>query len=267
MELGDAYDNIGYISNAQTYTDHWSQMAAEFRATLKAQARAHLNLPYGASERQSYDLFLPDPSDTDGDARLCIFVHGGYWRRFDRSFWSHLAQGPLKRGWSVAMPSYDLCPTVTIPEITTQITQAIETIAATATGPIALVGHSAGGHLVSRMAEPGRLSPTTADRLHTITPISPVSDLRPLLKTSMNQDFQLTHAMATAESPVLMTDRLNIKTTVWVGADERPAFLDQARGQADAWSCPLRIAKNRHHFDVIDALQDPKSQMLKDCIR
>ena len=41
---------------------------------------------------------------------LVVFVHGGYWRAFDRELWSHLAGGPLARGWAVAIPGYVLAP-------------------------------------------------------------------------------------------------------------------------------------------------------------
>jgi hypothetical protein len=50
--------------------------------------------------------------------------------------------------------------------------------------------------------------------------------------------------------------------TVWVGADERPAFLDQARWLAETWGCGHVVAPGKHHFDVIDALADPDSQMV-----
>lgn len=262
MELDDAYDNVGHIPDAMSYPPRWLQAAATFREALLASGRATLGISYGDTERQAFDLFHPE-----GDAKgIMVFVHGGYWRRFDRSHWSHLAKGVLAHGYAVAMPSYDLCPQVRIDDITRQVTRAVDIIAEHGSGPIILTGHSAGGHLVSRMCEPGRLSDATVNRLHRIIPISPVSDLRPLLRTSMNELFQLTEDSAAAESPVLMTSRLSIPTSVWVGADERPAFLDQARWQSEAWSCPLHIAPGTHHFDVIDALSDPGSEMMADVL-
>ncbi len=262
MQLDDAYANVPYIPGGEAYPDRWAAEAASFRDRLQGQGRAQLGLSYGATPRQAYDLFLPR-----GPAQgTLVFVHGGYWLRFDRSYWSHFAQGALDRDWRVAMPSYDLCPDVRIPDITAQIARAVTTIAQAQPGPIALAGHSAGGHLVSRMAAPGLLAPEVTRRLTTITPISPVSDLRPLLQTSMNDQFQLTEATATAESPALMTDRLALPVHVWVGADERPVFLDQARWLATAWSCPLRIDAGRHHFDIIDALGTPDSPLMTDIL-
>lgn len=262
MELDNAYDNVAHVPGAPSYPPRWSELAEAFRAQLTKAGRAALSLPYGDSARQAFDLFHPvGPSEG-----TVIFVHGGYWRRFDRSHWSHLAQGALEQGHAVAIPSYDLCPQVSIAEITEQITCATEKVAALTKGPLRLTGHSAGGHLVARLSESGRLSTATTRRIMRIMPISPVSDLRPLLHTSMNTVFQLNPDSAAAESPVLMTVRLDCPVSVWVGAKELPAFLDQARWLSEAWSCRLNIAQNMHHFDIIDALADPKSSMVLDLL-
>ncbi len=257
MELDDAYANAAHIPGAADYPPRWADQAKEVRADLSAKGRAHLDMAYGPTARQCLDLFLPEGTPKG----LCVFVHGGYWLRFDKSYWSHLAQGPLGQGWAVAMPSYDLCPDVRIAEITRQIAKAIETAAQHVAGPIALAGHSAGGHLAARMCVAGVLDGSVAARLSSVVPISPVADLRPLLKTSMNKEFGLDPAAAEAESPVLMQP-VDVPVIVWVGARERPAFLDQARWLAEAWECRHVVAPERHHFDVIDDLADPDSHMV-----
>ncbi|WP_101067499.1 alpha/beta hydrolase [Roseovarius salinarum] len=257
MELDDAYANAAHIPGAEDYPPRWAARAAEFRAALAEAQRAELAVPYGPGARDRLDLFHPE-----GTARgLAVFVHGGYWLRFDGSFWSHLAAGPLARGWAVAVPTYDLCPDVTIAEITRQVGRAVAAAAGRVGGPLALAGHSAGGHLVARMAVPGILPAGVAARLARVVPISPVADLRPLLETTMNETLGLDMAAAEAESPVLMTP-MEVPVTVWVGGDERPAFLDQARWLADAWGCARVVAEGRHHFDVIEALADPGSELV-----
>ena len=257
-ELDDAYANAAYIPGAADYPPRWERAAAALREGLLEQGLADLDQPYGESARQRFDLFHPG-----GTAKgLMIFVHGGYWLRFDKSVWSHLAAGALTQGWAVAMPSYDLCPQVRIADITRQIAAAVTAAAGMVAGPIALAGHSAGGHLVARMLQPGLLGDAVADRLHHVMPISPVSDLHPLLRTSMNAEFKLDAAAARAESPALMTERLAVPVTVWVGADERPVFLDQARWLAEAWGCAHVVDQGKHHFDVIDALADAQSDMI-----
>jgi len=254
-DLDAAYANVPNIPGGAQYPRRWRVAARAFRD--QARACAELGLPYGGSPRQALDLFHPE-----GAARgLCVFVHGGFWLRFDRSLWSHLAAGPLACGWAVAVPSYDLCPEVRIADITRQIARAVTVAGTRVPGPIALAGHSAGGHLVARMAVPGVLASDVAARLAHVLPISPLADLRPMLRTSMNDQFGLDMAAARAESPVLLRP-CPVPVTVRVGGDELPAFLDQARALSQAWSCPLEIAANRHHFDVIEALADPESTMV-----
>ncbi|RKF16124.1 alpha/beta hydrolase [Roseovarius spongiae] len=257
MELDDAYANAPHIPGADAYPERWSSQAAAFRDTLTRRGRAELGIAYADGPRCAYDLFLPEGAP----GGLCVFVHGGYWLRFDRSFWSHLAAGPVARGWAVMMPSYDLCPAVRIPDITQQIAQAVRAAAARVAGPVALAGHSAGGHLVARMGAPAMLPRAVAERIAHIMPISPVSDLRPLMQTAMNADFHLTEATARAESPVLHPAPA-APVTVWVGANERPVFLDQARWLAEAWGASHVIEGSKHHFDVIDGLADPASRMI-----
>lgn len=259
MELDEAYANGAYIAKAESYPGMWQEAAENFAFVQGAADRFRPGLPYGSSGRARFDLVLPEGTPRG----LMMFVHGGYWLKFDRSYWTHLAAGAQARGWAVALPSYDLCPEVRIARITEQISQVVQVCAAMIDGPIVLSGHSAGGHLVARMLEPGRLGADVENRLQKVVPISPLADLRPLLKTSMAAQLRLDEAEAVAESPVLMRDRLDVPVTVWVGGDERPAFLDQARWLAEAWGCEHIVAEGRHHFDVIEPLEIADSDLVE----
>ncbi len=257
MPLDDAYANAAYIAGAETYPPKWEAAAAAFREELGA--RAELGLHYGTSDRQVFDFF-----NTTKDAQgTVIFVHGGYWKAFDRSSWSHLAAGALAAGWSVAMPSYDLCPDVQISQITRQIAQAVQAIAARTDGPLALTGHSAGGHLVARMLAPGVLPDDVRARILRVAPISPVADLLPLLQTSMNELFQMDEAAARSESPTRQDPPKGAQVRIWVGAEERPVFLEQAEALARAWDIENTVVPEKHHFDVIDALEDAQSDIVR----
>lgn len=263
MDLDDAYDNSGHIPGSAEFPDRWAEAAAEWRGLEAALGRARLNLPYGEASRERFDLFYP----AGRPAGLAVFVHGGYWRRFGREDWSHLARGFTEAGWACAVPSYTLAPGARIAQITVQVGQAVAAAAEHVAGPIVLAGHSAGGHLVARMAMTDAPLPgDVAARIARVVPISPVSDLRPLLRTTINEDLRLDAAEAAAESPVLGASRAGPRIAVWVGADERPAFLDQARWLGRAWNVPVRIAEGRHHLDVIDALAQPGSAMLGDLL-
>jgi arylformamidase len=263
MKNDIAYANADFIPNAADYIDTWVDAAREFRETEAAIGRARLNAAYGAHEREKLDLFHPA-----GRAQgLVVFVHGGYWHKFDRSYWSHFARGCTARGFAVAMPSYPLAPEARITQITRSIARAVEKAASYVKGPIYLTGHSAGGHLVARMlCRDVAMQTEVRNRIARVVPISPLADLRPFLETTMNQSLKLNEAEAIAESPV-DHDPLPVPVTTWVGAEERPVFLDQARWLSEAWHRDMRIAPGRHHFDILDDLEHPDSPLVRSILR
>ncbi len=257
IDWDDALANGPYIDGADRYPEQWAAQAAAFRK----EAPGEIDIAYGDAARERLDLFLPEGTPRG----LVVFVHGGYWQRFDKSYWSHLAQGPLVQGWAVALPSYTLAPEARLPRITTQIRRAIESAAAKVAGPIHLTGHSAGGHLVTRMlCQDVPLS--VRDRIAHVLSISGVHDLRPLLAASMNEQLQLTEESATAESPALHRPLPGVPATIWVGGHERPEFLRQSALLREAWAragedARLVVDGTRHHFDVIAGLEHADSSL------
>lgn len=251
--------NVDFIPGGEDYPDRWQEEGSAYRERMAAIGRARLNVAYGTVERQKLDIFHPAGKALG----LIVFVHGGYWLRFDRTFWAHFSEGLTEQGWAVCIPSYTLAPEARIRDITVEIASAVEKAASLIAGPIRLAGHSAGGHLVSRMAcEEVRLDPDARARFEKIVPISPVADLRPLLEIGMNKSLRLDRDEASDESPVLHA-KPHCPVAVWVGAEERPVFLDQARALSEAWNAELRIDPGRHHFDVIDGLRDPASALVE----
>ncbi len=112
----------------------------------------------------------------------------------------------MDSGYAVAMQSYTLCPDARVGGIVQEIGQAVTAAAAMVDGPLHLTGHSAGGHLVTRMvATTSPLASDVRNRIRTVVSISGVHDLRPLIHTGLNNKLRLTAEEAAAESPVLMT--------------------------------------------------------------
>lgn len=254
----DAYANMTNIPAGEKYPEAWARKADAFR---KGSVQAVTDIAYGPSNRNRYDLFHPQ-----GESRgLLVIIHGGYWMRFDKDHFSQLAAGPLDRGWAVAMPSYDLCPQVRISDITLQIARAIENGAGRVSGPIRLAGHSAGGHLASRMVcANSPLSQAVLSRIEKTMSISGVHDLRPLLRLQINEVLRLDAAEATAESPALLTPVDGEEVICWVGAGERAEFLRNNALLANIWrGLGARTAcveePDRHHFNVIEGLEKPDS--------
>ncbi len=93
-------------------------------------------------------LFLPEAGEA---APLAIFIHGGWWRSLDPSFFSHMARGPNARGVAVAVVGYDLCPNVSIADIIEQMRRACAFLWQRFGRRMLVYGHSAGGHLAAAM--------------------------------------------------------------------------------------------------------------------
>ncbi|PZX42146.1 acetyl esterase/lipase [Roseinatronobacter thiooxidans] len=259
IDWDDAFANGAYIDGAAEFPPRWEGAAKGFRAN----ARLRPDIAYGPHPRERYDLFLPDTPPRG----LVVFVHGGYWLKFDKSIWSHLAQGPVGQGWAVALPSYTLAPEATIPQITAQIARAVEHAAGEVAGPICLTGHSAGGHLATRMiCADTPLPREILDRIAHVLSISGLHDLRPLVQTQMNAELGLTDAVARRESPALHRPHPGIPVTAWVGGHERPEFLRQSALLREEWArkgCATRlyVAEGLHHFNVIDGLAQADSAL------
>ncbi|MEM8811063.1 MAG: alpha/beta hydrolase [Pseudomonadota bacterium] len=260
----DAYANAPNIPDGTSWPGRWEAPSAGFREAAVSAGTAELDVAYGDRPRNRLDLFRPNGTPKG----LVVFIHGGFWMRFDKSYWSHLAAGAIARGWAVALPSYTLAPEIQVREITREMGAAISSSAERVSGPIVLTGHSAGGHLATRMVCSNTPLPEAVRSrvAHTLS-ISGVHDLRPLLRTKLNDGLHLDHDEARAESPVLLEPGPNVSLTCWVGAAERSEFVRLNALLANIWKgCGAATTAveepDRHHFDVIDGLGEPDSPIV-----
>lgn len=260
----DAYTNGGNIPRGEAWPQAWVEPARLYREKMVEAGRAQLNLSYGEGARNRFDLFLPEEKPKG----LVVFVHGGYWQALDNSYWSHLANGCVEHGYAMAMPSYTLCPDSRVGEIVQEVAAAITDAAGEIDGPIHLTGHSAGGHLVTRMvASSTPLSEDVRKRVRTVVSISGVHDLRPLIHTNLNEKLRLDLTEAAQESPVLMTPGAHTRLFCWVGANERSEFVRQNELMASLWlglgaETGSYAEPDRHHFSIVDGLANPRHPLV-----
>ncbi|MER8373991.1 alpha/beta hydrolase [Mesorhizobium sp. M1406] len=259
VDWDDAYANGANIAGSDRWPAAWAEPAQAFRDALSVEGRARLDIAYGDGRRNRLDLFLPNAAPKG----LVVVIHGGYWLETDKSLWSHLANGAVSSGFAVAMPSYTLCPDIRIAGIVQEIGAAVGKAAAMVDGPLMLTGHSAGGHLATRMIT--TTTPLAADvarRIRHVVSISGLHDLRPIMRTGMNKALAIDEEEASAESPALLRPMDGARITCWAGGGERAEFLRQNALLANIWTglgatTSTVVEPDRHHYSIVDGLADP----------
>ena len=109
------YNNRARVPDHAAIFARWNSEAAAYRERMKAEENAELGLAYGASPRQTVDLFFPDAT---GHTPLALFIHGGYWRSLEPATWSYVGWPEhARRGRTPATTSTQ----VTIAQIVEQI--------------------------------------------------------------------------------------------------------------------------------------------------
>jgi arylformamidase len=147
------YNNRARVPEHPQIFAAWARDAAAYRDEAAGERRAELGLPYGATTRQTIDLFAPAGGAA---APLALFIHCGYWRSLEPALFSHVARGLNGHGVAVAVAGYDLCPQARIADIIGQTRQACLYLWRRFGRRITVCGHSAGGHLAACWRPTGR---------------------------------------------------------------------------------------------------------------
>ncbi len=253
------YNNRAKVPDPLAIIDGWARDAAAFRA---AHPHAELGLSYGSGDRQAMDIFWPSAAR---DAPLAMFLHGGYWQATGRAWYSHLAAGLVANGVAVAMPSYDLCPVVTLAELTEQVREAAALLYRRHGRRMVAFGHSAGGHLTAMLMAtdwPARHRSLPPGMIAAGLPISGLFDLAPLVATTINGALRLDAAEARRQSPLFLPSP-GLPLHAVVGGQEGAEYERQSRSIADAWGGTWESVPGANHFTVIAPLARLDSAMVR----
>jgi len=237
----------------------WAKDAAAYRERYAPRC-----ISYGAGARNIIDFF---PGNHEGST--VGFIHGGYWQSLDGSSFSHLAGGLNAHGISVAIPSYELCPSVSVGDIIQQMRSASRELARLGRS-LVVSGHSAGGHLAACMLAtdwPAFDTTLPEDLVVAAYAVSGLFDLGPLVETSINNALRLDHAAARAASPLFWNAPLHGSLDAVVGENESAEYFRQSRTIVDLWGASgvttrFGVVPDANHFTAIAPLADPESPMV-----
>lgn len=260
VDYQSEYNNRARVPEHPVLIEGWARDAAAYRQEAAARLTT---CRYGDGERQAIDLFAPE-RDRGGTA---VFIHGGYWQAFDRSFFSHMARGLNAHGITVAIPSYDLCPKVRVGDILDQMREACRALSDR--GRLIVSGHSAGGHLAACLvATDWTVKGLRSDLVPAAYAISGLFDLDPLRFTFVNDALRMSEAEARELSPLFWPPPRGRILDAVVGGEESGEYLRQSRTIVESWGAAGVATRyedipGANHFTVIAPLADPASPMTK----
>ena len=253
------YNNRARVPENPALMAGWARDSAAYRAQHPPR-----RLTYGPGSRNVIDLF-----EGGSGGPLVVYIHGGYWQALDGSSSSHCARGLNGHGVSVAVPSYDLCPDVTVADIIGQMRAATCELAKLGR-PLVMSGHSAGGQLAACMLVtdwPAYDASLPRDLVMAAYAISGLFELEPLVDTSVNKALRLDRAAARAASPLFWAPPAGSTLDAVVGGNESAEYHRQSRTVVEVWgkagvATRFGIVPDANHFTAIAPLADPKSAMV-----
>jgi len=200
---------------------------------------------------------------------LFVFIHGGYWRGRDKDDFGYVFTALEPSHANVAVLNYDLCPAVTVGQISDQIRQAILWLHANAESlgfdreKIYVAGHSAGAHLTAMILAqaPGQFSIPDGMIRHAYL-ISGIYELSPVLKISVNEEIRLQPEDVYPLSPINFPPAKKTTYSVIVGAAEPKGWVAQSVGFLDylreqGARATLTQLPERHHYSILQDMEAP----------
>lgn len=265
-ELNKEYDIDASVPDIGSVTERFINDSAKAREELDCK----LDVSYGPTLAESLDIF---PGEKGGP--IVIFLHGGYWRILTSKEFNFVARGLVPHGATVIIPTYALCPSVSMDEIVRQHRAVVawayhhaEELGADR-DRIIVTGQSAGGHGVGMLLATDWENEygLPSDIIHGACAISGLFDLRPLPYTFIQPYLQLTWDQVLRNSPILHLPKSSAQLLITRGGKQTSEFLRQSDDfykawidaglQGEFWKQP-----ECNHFDELLPLSDPNSEFV-----
>lgn len=264
IEIDKEYNAVSMVPDLKPYIDFDNRANEQVCKELNNV----LDLKYGPMFDETMDIF---PAENK-DAPVFMFIHGGYWRSMNSRNFSLVARGLVSEGFTVALPNYSLCPSVSISEITRQMRASIvwiyRNIAKYNGSPdrVFVGGHSAGGQQVGMLVSTNWKTEYAIPKnvIKGGIPISGLFDLTPLYYSWLQSTLLLNQYIISTQSPIFQVPYDGPPLLISVGENESVEFKRQSTDYHNSWVenglvSNLFIQPEKNHFTSFRDLNDPDS--------
>lgn len=277
LVFGD-YDQerLDALLDARRMTPDWQDYADRFEvrsAEVRAASGAHLDVRYGAHERERLDVFLPDGADRP--VAVNVFFHGGYWRSADKERYSFIADTFLPAGAAYVAVEYALIPTVDMDELVRQCRASVAYLHDHAgelgidADRIFVSGHSAGGQIVGMLAADGWHDTfgVPRDVVKGVCGISGLYDLEAIRLSYLNATLALSPESSLRNSPSALQPSTDAPFIAAVGGAEGVEFARQNALVAQTWGGQVEVTTmtlpDANHYMAVEALGTPSHELAR----
>lgn len=255
-QLDLQYNNRFHVPDFEQYLERWE--------TLSRKAEKDLpnikDIPYGNLSLETLDIF---PA-AHPNAKTQIFIHGGYWRTFDKSSFYFIADAFARYGMTTALVNYPLAPSASIDQIVSSCRKALLFLQKNLRqfngdpSQLYVTGHSAGGHLAAMLM-------TESDQvfgrcvLQGICAISGLYNLIPIQSSNINESLMMSRDVALQNSPVQLRPAEKCPIILAVGTEETDEFMAQSQELFSQWrnrvnAIQLFTLDGLNHFSILDSM-------------
>ena len=236
------------------------------------------------------DRYGPDPdhvidrwAPAGAPRALVVMLHGGFWRaEYDRRYTYAMCAAWAAEGYAVASVEYRRTggPGGGTPGTFVDVAAALDALCATATVPVVVAGHSAGGHLAVWASLRHGLPPGAPGRLAGPPPLAGVIALAGVLDLGAAVDLDLdggaalellrgggdVDAALDRADPVRLARSAPVPgpPAILLHGDADPLVpLALSRAYADAAGADLRVLPGIGHFEPVDPLSTAWPHVLR----
>jgi arylformamidase len=275
---GFRQDEMEYQYNPRVSVPEFPELAkvrAAQARKVRERAKSWLNVPYGSSPPEMVDIYAAEKPG----GPVLVYIHGGYWRSGSKEDNCNFVPTFTKRGATVVLVEYDLCPQVTVTDIVRQTRASVawvyKNIIRYSGDPSKLFisGHSAGGHLTAMaLAHDWQKDGLPPDLIKGAVATSGVYDLDMVMNISVQAQVHMTPEIAKLNNPFFNPPRVKCPLVVAVGGDEPEGWQQMSKDyfefcRQNGMQVEYLIEPGANHYTMSEHLLDDSRPITQAMIR